>query len=301
MSRITTPPIDDGQEVTATDLNARFTAFSQSNAINAFNTRDAAFDLPQFSATRFMAPLMERTIIGRNDYKHGAFNTDTAVGGNPAPFLVRDAAGTYTPLSFGPAGWTLNSDVALRVYWDLSVRPGYAVGSTPWRAAGGYSTWFIGGGATPQVATGVTCWAFWLQWDITSNALVNWADVPDQSDFNNAVPNTASKGNQLAQSMSTTAVPAFNETAGAPTNGNIAGRLESRIGWTGISGDWHHIRPGGSTVIVYGLRVAFTGVLHSYNDGGTNYLIRDDNVNNTGDVTLDHNGGSLEAMLLRIR
>lgn len=295
MSRITTQPAEDGQEVTATDLNSRYTAFSQAGAINAFNTRDAAFDLPQFSSTRFMAPRMATANIGYNDWKHTAFNTDTAPATSASPFLVRDGAGVYTPLSFGASGWTLSTEQLLRVYWDLSVRPRYT--GTPWLSAGSLGFWAIGSGAATDVASGMSCWAFWLQWDITSNALTNWANVPQQSDFNDAVGILF--GGTLGNTMATTVVPPWFESAAGLSNGSFGSTDDYPVGWTGISGDWHH-KPA-APVTIYGLRVVFTGTLHGWNSGGVNYLVRDDPTNATGDVRIDHNGGRLEAMVMRDR
>ena len=296
MSRITTPAVQDGQAVTATDLNNRFTAFSQPNAINAYNTRDAAFDLPQFSSTRFMAPRMATATIGYDDWKHSAYNTDAAPAAGPAaPFLVRDSAGNYTPLSFGPTGWALTTDQLLRVYWDLSVRPRYT--GTPWLSAGSLGFWDIGSGAAQDVASGMSCWAFWLQWDITSNALVNWTNVPQQSQFNDAVGGLL--GASLGNTMATTVVPPWIDTASGLSNGSFASTTDYPVGWTGISGDWHY-QPG-APITVYGMRVVFTGTLHGWNTGGVNYLVRDDPTNATKDVEIDHNGGRLEAMVMRDR
>lgn len=296
MSRIITPAVQDGQPVTATDLNNRFNAFSQPNGINAFNTRDAAFDLPQFSSTRFMAPRMATATIGYNDWKHTAFNTDTAPAAGPvAPFLVRDAAGVYTPLSFGPTGWALTTDQLLRVYWDLSVRPRYT--GTPWLNVGSLGFWSVGSGGHTTVGTGMSCWAFWLQWDITDNTLSNWTNVPQQSQFNDPVAGLL--GAALGDTMATTVVPPWFDTASGLQNGNMASTNDYAVGWTGISGDWHH-QPS-QPVTVYGMRVVFTGTLHAYTSGGVNYLVRDDVPNATGDVLIDHNGGRLEAMVMRDR
>jgi hypothetical protein len=296
MSRITTPPAEDGEAVTATDLNARFTAFSQANAINTFNTRDGAFDLPQFSSTRFMAPLMATANIGYDNWKHAAYNTDVAPASGPAiPFLVRDGAGVYTPLSFGPAGWTIQPNQVLRVYWDLSVRP--RVTGTPWRAAGApLGFWSIGSGAHKEVATGMSCWAFWLQWDQTSSALTNWVNVPQQGFFNDTVGSLI--GSSLANTMGTTVVPPWIDTAAVPDDGSFNSRNTFDVGWTGISGDFHHIP--GAPLTIYGLRVMFTGTLHAWQQGGVNYLVRDDPTNASGDVSIDHQDGRLEAMVMRI-
>jgi len=143
----------------------------------------------------------------------------------------------------------------------------------------------------------MSCWAFWLQWDTTSNALVNWTNVPLQSDFNDAVG--ILKGASLANTVGTTVVPPWFDTASGLHTGDMASTDDYPVGWTGISGDWHY-QPG-APVTIYGLRVVFTGTLHGWNSGGTNYLVRDDPTNATGHVFMDHNGGRLEAMVMRDR
>jgi len=297
MSRITRAPVQDGDTVTAANLNNRFGDYSQAGALNAFNTRDAAIDLPHFTPARFMAPEMATGTIGRPDFKHTAFNSDTAVAGAQPPFLVRDAAGVATPLALG-TGWTLDADSLLRVYWDLSVRPVYT-GARPWQ--GTISDWDIGAGAVVNVATNVTCWAFWLQWDVTSVALANFVNVPGQGDFNSADPSATKLGNPLSTCGATTSVAAFNETASAPNNGDMPGRLEVKVGWQGISGDWHRQGSPVASVVVYGLRVVFTGMLHSWNDASQDWLVRDDVLNAKGACSLDHNAGGLNAMLMRVK
>lgn len=297
MSRITRAPVQDGDNVTALNLNARFNDYSQAGALNAFNVRDAAIDLPHFTPGRFMAPQMASGVIGFSDWKHGTYNTDLAVAGVQPPFLVRNAAGTATPLALG-TGWTLDGDHVLRVYWDLSVRPVYT-GFRPWQ--GTISDWDIGAGAVVNVSTNVACWAFWLQWDLTSAALANFVNVPGQGDFNTADPSASKFGNTLATCGATSTVAAFNETASAPNNGNMPGRNEVKVGWQGISGDWHRAGNPMVSVVVYGLRVVFTGVLHSWNQAGQDWLVRDDALNAKAACSLDHNSGALNAMLMRVK
>ena len=121
-------------------------------------------------------------------------------------------------MSFGLGGWTLSTTNILRVYWDLSVKP-YYVTARPWTALGALGNYVFPqlGGGTINVATGVECWPFWLQWDITSNALANFVDVPGQGDFNSTAGSY--KGNALSDCSSTSVVPAFLETAAAPVEG----------------------------------------------------------------------------------
>ena len=298
MSRITRPRIIDGQTVDATDLNSRFTDYSQPAALNAFNVRDAAVDLGHLKRTSFQLEQMDQTIIGNNDWKHSTFNTVSGQTGTPAaPHIVSDGGGTPTPLSLG-SGWALNADNILRVYWDLSVKP-YYTGTRPWASVGALSNYIFphgSGSGTHDIATGVTCWPFWLQWDITDATLTNWVNVTGQSDFNNGV--STYFGNQLSQCESTSVVNAFLETAGGPVNGTINTRLTVDVGWTSVSGAWHY-KEGLGTTTVYGLRVVFTGVCHSLNNAGVNWLVRDDPVSPS--ARLDYNGGSLSAMVVRIK
>jgi hypothetical protein len=122
-----------------------------------------------------------------------------------------------------------------------------------------------------------------------------------QRDFNSADPSATKVGNPLSTCGATTVVAAFNETASAPDNGDMPGRLEVKVGWQGISGDWHRVGSAVAPVVVYGLRVVFTGVLHSWNSAAADWLVRDDALNAKGACSLDHNAGGLNAMLMRVK
>ncbi len=295
MSRIIRGPIEDGESIDAPDLNTRFNDYSQAGALNRFNTRDGAFDLAHFSPG-FLLQQSATTDIGYNDWKHGASNTVSGQTGTPAtPHIVSDSGATPTVLSFGVGGWTLSTTNILRVYWDLSVKP-YYVTARPWTALGALGNYVFPqlGGGTINVATGVECWPFWLQWDITSNALANFVDVPGQGAFNTTAGSY--KGNALSDCSSTSVVPAFLETAAAPVEGAFNSRLLQSFEWTSVSGAWHYSRVLPTPTTVFGLRVVFTGVCHSYNVGNVNYLVRDDVV--SPNARLDYNGGSLQAILM---
>lgn len=298
MSRLTQPPVLDGDAINAASLNDRFTQFSQTD-LNQFNTRDAAIDLPQFKSgvLRFLAPQMHIGAIGANDWKHATDVTVTGQATGTSPHVVSDAGGTATPLSFGTLGMTLQPDVdVLRVYYDLSVRPRWE-GSRPWTSSD--LIWvFPTGGSTQNVFSGYGCWAFWLQWDITSNALANFVNVPGQGDFNGIV--TGSRGgNPLGTCQSTSVVQSVIETGGAPNNGQLSGGvLTIPVGWTAVDGAWHYARTG-TALTVFGVRVVFSGPFGAYNVGATNYLIRADNV--AADARLDYNGGGMTALKMRVK
>jgi len=298
MSRLTQPPVKDGDDINAASLNDRFTQFTQTN-LNQFNTRDAAIDLPQFKGgvLRFMAPALYTQSIGYNDWRHTADTTVTGQSTGAAPHIVSDSGGTPTDLSFGATGLTLNqNEDMLRVYWDLSVRPRWE-GTRPYTSSDLIWT-FSTGGSTANVFSGYGCWAFWLQWDVTSNGLTNFVNVPGQADFNSIV--TGSRGgNPLASCQSTSVVQSVVETGGAPNNGKLSGGvLTIPVGWTAVDGAWHY-HPTSGNQTIYGLRIVFSGPFGAYNVGATNYLIRADNV--AGDARLDYNGGGITALKMRVK
>lgn len=299
MSRLTQPPIEDGDDLTAASLNDRFTQFGQSGALNRFNTRDAAFDLPQFKRanTRFLAKNMAVTVIGQNDYKHGAYRTYTGQGTGTSPYTVETTAPAATPLSFGTLGFTMSADVhVLRVYWDLSVRPRWE-GTKPWEGGATFFTFNMNGGGTDNVFSGYGCWAFWLQWDITSNALANFVNVPGQGDFNSVI--TGSRGGErLSACSSTSVLQSVMEYGDSADEGKPQSIVTHTFGWTSTDGAWHYVRPSGtSDLTIFGVRVVFSGPFGAHNQGNVNYLVRNDSVAST--ARLDVQAGSLQALLMR--
>ena len=303
MSRIANPLVLDGDPINAAALNSRLSAFTQVGTLDDANVRSSAIDLPQFSATRFVAPRVATTAIGFNDYTHTAFNTAAGQTTGASPHIVSNSGGTPTVLSLG-SGWQVTTADVLRVYFDLSVRTVWS-GSRPW--VGGalvYNFKKFDGTTNINVSNGHGCWAFWLQWDVTSSALVNWVNTPNQGDFNTVVTGTRG-GNLLSNCGSTSVQSALEEYASRPVNGQFdnrvlpsftppGGGVEPGANWTAVDGAWHHVPSVNFTV--YGLRVVFTGPLGAYH-GADNYLVRNDAV--AADVDLLYNGGQLNALLMR--
>lgn len=308
MSRIKRARVEDGDNIEAADLNTRFTDYSQPGALNAFNHRDGAFDLPQFerpgaSTYGFLASYQKAQTIGANDWKHSSVVTVTGVSASPppaAPFIVGDAGGTPTPISFGALGLTVSAGEVLRVYWDLSVYPHW-IGTRPWTtgASVDFYNFDKGSGVAQPLGTNAACWAFWLQWDITSNALANFVEVPNQSDFRTDLYGDGSAyGAQLADTMSTSVVPAFIDRA-APNDGEIPNTpIQCPVGWRGVSGAWYYPKTSGSQTI-YGLRVVFTGPMSPNHDtsAGTNHLIH--STAWSSDSRLSYAGGSIDVVKQR--
>jgi len=301
MSRLTQPPVQDGDAINAASLNNRFSQFTQSGTLNAFNTRDAAFDLPQFEqgVNRFLVPSMFDTLIGYNLWKHGAYNTVTGQTTGASPHLVSDSGSTPTVLSLGPLGVTLTQNVhALRVYWDLSIRPRW-VGARPWTGGALNYTFRDGSGGTKDHFSGYGCWAFWLQWDVTSNALLNFVNVPGQGDFNTPLAPTTRGAERLSNCQATSIMQNVIETAADPENGKTPrSPITVPMKWTSVDGAWH-VAPTAAPVTVYGLRVAFSGPFGAWQDGTYNYLMRNDDVADA--ARLDYNGGGLSALVMRTK
>jgi hypothetical protein len=309
MSRINRPRVADGDNIDATDLNSRFTDYTQTGALNAYNTRDAAFDLPQFknpgaSTFGFLASYQNSAIIGANDWKHSSVVTVTGVSAAPppaTPFIVGNAAGSPTPISLGAAGVTVATGEVLRVYWDLSVYPHWE-GSRPWTTGASVDFYVFdkGSGVAQALGTNAACWAFWLQWDITSNALANFVDVPNQSDFRTDLYGDGSAyGAQLADTMATSVVPAFIDRA-APDDGLIPSTpVSERVGWRGVSGSFYYPKTSGSQTI-YGLRVVFTGPMSPNHNttSGANHLIH--SVAWSSSSRLSYAGGSIDVVKQRV-
>lgn len=306
MSRIITPPVSDGDPVNAATLNQRFTAFVQPNALDSFNLRGAACDLPQFTSAKFLATQLAIGTIGDVNLLHSSYNTvNGQITGDP-PHVVRDGGAAPTPLALG-AGWSLGTSNILRVYWNLAVHP-YWDGARDWDAAGNDLVWTFQETAHPHpaitVSNGLGCWVFWLQWDITSAALVNWANVPGQGDFNTVVAGAGRGGELLSACQASSVVASQLETAFAPAAGRFdsrqspldpAGLSRGGVGWTTVDGAWHYAAPIPQTI--YGLRVVFSGPFGAFNNGTNNYLVRSDIT--AADCRLDYNGGSIQALLMR--
>lgn len=293
MSRLTNKPVLDGDPINAASLNTRYADFT-TTTLNNFNVRDAAIDLPQLTAQKFVTPNFAQRLIGHQDWTHTAYNTVAGQTTGAAAHVIRDAAAVPTDLALG-AGWTISPGQVLRVYWDLSVKPEW-LSALAWY---GYDVeWtFPDFSSLPVTITnGTACWAFWLQWDQTSAALTNWTNVPVQDDFNTVVF-SGRGGNLLANCQSTSVVPAINQVAEIPQHGQFNSPLApSDIGWTSVDGAWHFIP--GSPITIYGLRLVCTGPLAAYHSA-SNYLLRVQPAL-AADAELYYNGGSIQALHMRL-
>ena len=300
MSRIERPRVKPAETTDATELNNTYDDYSQAGALDQLNTRDAAFDLVHLTN----APIMlnsQLSPLGNQGMLHSApftLVTHSTSLLTPVKHIVQDSTGTQTIMDLSSSPWTMAAGDVLRVFWDLSVQPGTS--GTPWNnatAKGRYSVPELGSAANITITDGLHCWAAYLEWDITSAGLTNWAPVPGQGDFTE--PYGADKGEEVKDTTATTLISAWTvfsfgnvEYGQSPDAGNYQTQ-----GWFGTHGMYAHQATSGTTV--YGLRLVITGLLHPAHASSSspyqNLLLYDVNVSGT----LQYKGGRITAVHMR--
>ena len=300
MSRINRARIVDGDETTAASLNDRFDDFSQANAVDQFNLRDAAVDLPQLG-TGFQAPFMQSDNLGKSDLLHDAPVSFAAQTSTPytTPHVLHSGSISNPTFATYSGGLTVTTSDVMRIYWSLSVKA--VVRNEPYRQGMQFNTIAgTGGGGNFDVSTSAGCFVAWLQWDITSASLTNFEEVPGQGDFKTAVGSFY--GNSLQSCQATTVIPLWSVYMRNVNNGDSSsGTTEeaTAAGWRGISGTWHH-KPGTNRTI-YGLRVVLLGVMHPRraSAGTVNTLVHD--IAPGTNVDLNYTGGRLVTFVNRVK
>lgn len=295
MSRIIRVPYQPGDAATAARTNADFAAFSQPGAIDGFNLRDAAIDLPQLDNNIIILNATSVQIgTGAAGWRHTAPNTAPSSAVAPATKTpLVDALGNPTPL--GPIAWTVGANEVLRVYWDLSVRPRYS--GTPWQVLGGDGEVQIptgGGPGVHNINIGAHCWLISLQWDVTNATLTNWTEVSGQTAYTSAVGGRT--GGRLADSPASVPVPAWKLSTTNIIDGKWGGssvEIDEGTGWTSANGAWYFAPTNPLTI--YGLRLVVHGIYHPAQTATENYFVVDPNVGGV-DQYLEYDGGTLIAI-----
>jgi len=296
MSRIKQGAVVDGETIGAADLNTRFTDYTQTD-LNAFNTRDAAVDLPQITGTDFLVPFLQADDIGKSDLFAAAPITVTGIAALPSSGYVVGDGSADTIASFG-AGLAITSADVLRVYWHLNVNPIFT--GTPWTAAGGidYYEFALSGGGTQNVATNGTVWGLYLQWDITDATLTNWTEPDYQGDFTTVAG--AETGSLLADCMATSVTPCWITHQSATTSRELTGsEVAVAVNWRAVSGSYYYT-PAAGTTTVYGLRLVIKGPLHPWNNGGANYLVHTLGIMSGTNVQLEYTSGTISTIKQRL-
>lgn len=292
MSRIIQDALAPGEAIDATDLNTRFTAYSQAGALDLANHAASSIDLPQVGGQALITLNSQRTVLGTGTFDHGTVETVPSATASPA--TKYEVGGGTTRLTFGAGGWTIGTGEVLRVYWDTSANP--IITGRPY-AAPSYGTLGIDDGAGGQFDLNdcLACWVLHLEMDTTSSALTNWGPVPGQGDFQSGTPAFENTSNLAAVTL----VPAWLEYSaeGNAVNGATNARTQRDLKWMGVSGAYW-LNPTGSTTI-YGLRIVATGIYHAAFTGSGNRLELDTGVGGVGQ-TLELSSGQLSAIHQRM-
>ena len=298
MSRINRPPVKDGETIEASDLNSRFSDYTQTT-LNAFNTRDAGVDLPQMTASDFLVPFVQSDDIGKSDLFAASPVTVNGIGALPSSGYVVGDGVADTVASF-PAGLAITTADVLRVYWHLNVNPIYT--GTPWTTVGSLDFYEVahdtGAGGKATVSTNVTCWAIYLQWDITDATLTNWTEPTNQGAFTTVI--AGETGNPLASCMATAIVPCWITSHDANGGREMTGpEVAEDVNWRATNGAYYYT-PGAGTTTIYGLRLIIKGPLHSFNSGGANYLVHSLTPVSGTNIQLEYTSGTISTIKQRL-
>ena len=291
MSRIIQPRLNPGDPIDATDLNSRFTAYSQAGALDISNHGAACIDLPQVRQKDIITLNSKRVTLGTGEWDHSSVEIVPSTTSSPA--TLYEVGGGTTRLDLGLGGWTVGSGDILRVYWDTSAKS-YVTGRPYASPNLGALAIDNGSGGSLDLNDCMACWVLHLQWDTTDATLTNWTAVPGQGDFQTGTP----AQEYLTSTAAMTVVPAYLEYSaqGVANEGATSSRTVATLQWDGVSGAWWHT-PSGS-VTVYGLRIVAHGIYHASHNGTGNFLKLDTAV---GGATqkLELTSGQLSAIHMR--
>jgi hypothetical protein len=264
------PPLSDEAVIDASEINARFTDFtSASTSIDANNLRDGAVDLPQYAAQQIVRSDGAFTeTLGCDDWDTVTNIVTTVLTATPSPPpatpnpVVDSTLANASIVNFGLAGRTITLVDVLRVSWSLKVNLAFV--GTPYDTAGSLGQFDISNfaPATITVTDGMHAVPFYLQWDITSNALANWVAVPGQTTFQTAIniPAGGVTGGKIEECSAATFFPAWVARGVGVSDGKATGDAIYARGWRTVRGSWLYTPPLGVTC--YGIRVVYLPALY---------------------------------------
>jgi len=264
------PPLSDEAVLEASELNARFTDFASATvAIDPNNLRDGAVDLPQYAAQQIVRPGGAFTeTLGPDDWDTVTNIVTTNLTATPSPPpatptpVIDSTGGNPSIINFGITGRTITLVDVLRVSWNLKANL-FFVG-TPYDTAGALGQFDISNfaPATITVTDGMHAVPFYLQWDITSNALANWVAVPGQTTFQTPIniPAGGVTGGKIEECPAASFFPAWVTRGVGVSDGKATGDTTYARGWRTVRGSWLYTPPLGVTC--YGIRVVYLPALY---------------------------------------
>ena len=298
MSRITRERIEPGDALTSSDLNTRYSDYTQTD-LNVDNAANPAFDQAHMPASAVLINATQGEIGVPGDIAHAS----------PAQIAVTVGAGAATltavqgTVSTG-SGWTLATGTLLRVYFNLQCKSAVPPSPTPdphdVAKMGALAFGHTLSTSFHYVSIGAHCWLVQLQWNITSSALNpgDFVAVPGQGDFQSTWGVTGKYGEPVSNLAGTAAIPMLWAGTLSWLNGDQAGPTTLSIranGWRNLSGSWVY---NGSGQTVYGFRLVVHGVYHPYNNGADNGLVLE-KAFAAGSNTFQYSLGNILAMHMR--
>ena len=301
MSRITRGRAGVGDLASAADLNGTYSDFTQTGALNTYNTRDQAFDLPHFTNTPIL--LNHATAaLGNSGMTHLAPVSEalsTTNASSPVKTAVATSTGTITFLNLSSAPWTTASGDVIRLWWNLSVASSWPDATKkPWNYADALGMYDLPGVAGSPISDGLHLWVVYLQWDITSASLLNWVEVPGQSPFTSTIGSY--KGAYVYELAASSVVSPWTlHSPGDADAGSVPSDTHRSQGYFANYGMWAY--PATGAVTVYGFRLVITGVLHPLHlsTGNEDNAIVYDTVVSADDPKLYYKSGRINALQMR--
>lgn len=306
MSRIQRPRVVAGQPISSTEINNTYGDYTQSGALDAANTRDQAFDLPHFDpSVQLVKKVAGPALLGTGGKQHpgAAYNAVPALAAGTAFHVVSDSGGTPTILDMSSGPMFMVAGDCVRLWWNLSVAH-ERNGTTPYLRANAMGRYTVPDLASPPgqviISDGFHFWCAWLQWDITSAALLNFVPVPNQTDIVTNVK--AGYNGMLVRQMgaSTTISPWMTTSFGFADEGKMPAGNQGQIrdhGYHAPYSMWAY--QSTSTFSIYGFRLVIAGIFHARSDATENYTALD--YTQAADNELRYTSGRMQAIQMRMQ
>lgn len=306
MSRITRARIDAGDSLTSTDLNNRYSDYTQTD-LNLDNAADGSIDSQQLPAGAVLKGVQQNA-LGTGDVQHTSVQTIARKTGGTAGATPVAPAGGFALNS--TSGFTLATNDVLRVYITYQCKS--MLNSFDPNVTGPLGTLTIqerpsSGAATKICNLGAMAWMFQLKWDITSSSLGAFVNLPNQGSmltvWSSSGGSTSKYGDAVTKLDGTAFIPAWWSGGMYWQNGKHNASIgddfgKQNTGWRTVTLTWVY-KNTGSPVTVYGLQTVAHGVFHPYNHGGDNGIVLDTSTYSSGAPTLQVGIGNAVVMHMR--
>jgi len=242
MSRVDNKSVERGTTITAESLNEKYSDVTEvtSGQLDEANFRNEAIDQPNLIYKTSTDGAQGFVLKGYGKMDNGGDVSPRNYYGNDVTTPYPVSHGTGGVLSFGSDPLVVEPADVLRVYWDLVVDDmnDTATSSTVPDPLG-----YQQPGAF---------WLCWLQWDITSSALTNWAEVPNQVDHAAETTDVSSSAATHGLMVIPHAWRVYSQT----TNNFVTLTLTN----TAFRQAWYYMLGGTASINVYGFRLVVHGV-----------------------------------------